>query len=309
MVKHISIGVIVVHFGSKKDTIECLDSIQKTNHQNIMLEIYLVNNDSKNEFTKKDASSFKNIILLNPKKNLGFPGGINFALNKVLKKNYFFIFLINNDIIVKKDIFVKLIPYFTNKSIGLISPLIAYYDKPKIIWCTHGYLNRLFLFTTHPFMNKSLKSVILPQTIESDYAAACLLIRPSVFNTVGLFDERYFLYGEDVEWCLRVKKAGFKLLYITLPLALHKISATAGVKGTNILTPISAYYYARNFFIIMKDHNAITNLVTAFIGQTLIRLPFYVLFRIRSFHSATSYLKGYYHGLLYLLTSKLHTLQ
>lgn len=303
--KRETIGIVVVHFGNKKDTFECLRSVSLASLEKVRLIFYLVDNDPQNRISKKDLLPRLHITLLTQEKNLGYGGGVNVGVRQALKDRCDYIFLLNNDVVVKKELFKKLLPYFNKKNVGLVSPMIAYYDNPGVIWCTHGHLNKRFLFTRYPFMNKTIHGTSLPDTIDSDFGAACLLINSGVFRKVGFLDERYFINGEDVEWCFRAKKAGFRLLYVTHPLALHKVSVNSGIKGTNLLTSLGAYFYARNFFIFMRDHKDSFNLFTAIIGQTFVRFPFYTLFRIRTLQAIREYTRGYIYGWLYLLTGKL----
>lgn len=300
-----TMGIVVVHFGNKKDTFECLMSLSLLSQEKQRLIVYLVDNDPQNRISTKELSFRLHIMLLTQEKNLGYGAGVNKGARQALKDRCDYILLLNNDVVVRKELFKRLLPYFNKKNVGIVSPMIVYYDNPQIIWCAHGHLNKRFLFTRYPFMNQSIHAVSLPDVIESDFGAACLLIDAVVFRKIGFLDERYFINVEDVEWCFRAKKAGFRLIYATHPLALHKVSANVGIKGTNLLTPLSAYFYARNFFLLMRDHRDSFNLFTAIIGQTFVRLPFYTLFRIRSFQAIREYTRGYIYGWLYLLTGKL----
>lgn len=299
-----SLGIVVLHFGNKKDTFECLNSLENTIPKNTPSVIYLIDNDPKNRILLKEYSSRLKVHLIATKKNLGFAGGMNKGIKEALKTKCKYILLLNNDVVVKPKLFENLFLYLKQDA-DLASPIITYYDKPDTIWCMDGYLNKLFLFTRHPNMNKKIAGLSLNKPIVSDFAAACLMVKTEVFRKIGFFDDRYFLNVEDVEWCFRAKKAGFKLIYIPLSLAAHKVSANAGIRGTNILTPTNAYYYARNFFILLKDHRDSFNIFTSLIGQTFIRLPFYTIFRTNSFKTIVSYFRGYFFGLYYLLTGKL----
>lgn len=301
----VSIGIIIVHFGDKKHTFECLKSINKVLKPNLQITIYLIDNDNKHRILKDELKQFHlKIILIKNNNNLGFAGGVNIGAKEALKKKSDFIMLLNNDTVVNKNIFNKLLPFFQNKNIKLVSPVITYYDNPDIVWCGGGILNKSFLFSRYLYMNAKINSIILKTYQEADFGAACLLIESTVFKKIGFFDERYFLNVEDIEWCFRARKAGFKLIYAPYPLVLHKVSTNTGIQGTNILTSENAYYYARNFFILLRDHKDSFNLFTGFLGQTFIRLPYFILFRTNSFKSVVSYITGYISGLYYLFNGK-----
>ncbi len=305
MKKILKIGIVILHFGRKADTIECLQSVKKLHQTGIKLRIYLVNNDPENVISKEELIGFRNTKIISTGKNLGFGGGMNVGCRKALADKCGYILLLNNDTVVKKDFFIKLIPYFKDKTIGLISPVITYYNRPNVIWCAKGYLNRTFLYSKYPHMGKVMSHVMLDNPIEADFGAAALLVDSKVFRKIGFLDEKYFLNVEDIEFCFRAKQAGYRIVYAPYPLVLHKVSANTGIRGTNTLNQKQAFFYARNFFILLRDHRDYFNIYTALIGQTFIRLPFYTLFRSSSFFSAISYCRGYIYGMVYLLTGKL----
>src|SRR3989338_1274415 len=237
------VAIIVLHFGDKKNTIECLDSLKKLNY---------------------DHKKIKTIVVDNSKKNLGFAGGINKGLK-----------------------------------IGLKDKSINFFLEPKKIWFAGGYLNKTFCFTKHPYLNKPLTSNI--QLPKSDFiTGACMFMRREVLEKIGLFDENYFLYWEDVDFCYRAVKAKFKILCLDQPLVYHKVSSSAGTEGSNKLSNLRAYYYARNAFIFMKKHNL--PMLTGIFGQFFIRLPYY-LSTVVSLESAKQYLKGVKDGTKYYFSS------
>ncbi|MBI2030992.1 MAG: glycosyltransferase family 2 protein [Candidatus Levybacteria bacterium] len=300
--KVVKIGAVIVHYGDRSNTNECINSLLKNKDSNIDLKLYLVDNDSLNRFaTEKN----KNIKYFASNRNLGFSGGVNIGIKEALKDKCSYILLINNDAVIKKHFFKHLLPYFKIKNVGMVSPVITYYDNPEVIWCANGYLNKRFVYSTFPYMGKRLAEANLPDPIEADFGAASLLVDSEVFRKIGFFKEKYFLYVEDVEFCLRAKKAGYRIVYSSKPLVLHKVSASAGIKGGNMLNSRAAFFYARNFFILIRDNRQSFNIITAFIGQTFIRLPFYIFLRCASLAAVFSYLRGYYFGLIYFLTGKL----
>ena len=150
MKKILKIGIVILHFGRKIDTIECLQSVKKLHLTRIKLRIYLVNNDPENVIFKEELTGFGNIKIISTGKNLGFGGGTNVGCKEALADRCEYVLLLNNDTVIKKNFFIKLIPYFKDKTIGLISPVITYYDRPDVIWCARGYLNHAFLFSSYP---------------------------------------------------------------------------------------------------------------------------------------------------------------
>ena len=303
------IGIVVVHYGNPDITLACLHSLNKIQKGKYSLTVFLVDNDPEHRLSLKKFPKQISITRIVSSCNGGFAYGVNKGIIRALQARCEYIFLLNNDTTVFPTIFSELLPYFSkNSRLGMVSSMIMYSDPPDTIWCTEGKVHLPFLFTTYPYMNKKISQVHLPEIIYSDFGAAALLIRAEIFKKIGLFDEKYFLFVEDIEWCLRAKKAGFLLAYVTKPLVWHNVSATSGEKGTNMLTPLGSYLYARNFFFLLADHPDWFNLYFAVIGQLSIRAPFYMLFRMHSIASRVAYVKGIKDGLYYLFKKRVPSL-
>jgi GT2 family glycosyltransferase len=299
------IGIVIVHFGSIVDTHTCLQSLKNLSTGKYSLQVFLIDNDPKQRMPKKLFPKSLAITYIVSQTNGGFASGVNKGMTAALAAHCDYIFFLNNDTIVESTLFKKLLPYFSyDKRIGLLSPMLVYANESQKIWCTDGKVHLPFLYTTYPHMNEKFSDVHLPKIIYSDFGAAALLVKAEVCKKIGKFDEKYFLFGEDVEWCLRAKKTGYSLAYIPDCVVRHQISATSGEKGTNILTPLGAYLYARNFFYILADHRNWFNLYAALAGQLCIRAPFYMLLRMRSLASRKAYIVGIRDGLYYLFTKQ-----
>ncbi len=270
------IAIIVLHFGDKKNTHQCLKSLKRL---------------------KYDQKKIKTIVIDNDKQNLGFAGGVNKGLKVALKgESIKYFLLLNNDLVVDQNLLISLINCAKGKNIGILGCIITYFRNPNKIWFAGGHLNKVFCFTKHLYINKRLTSRI--QLSNADFiTGACMFIKREIFEKIGLFDEDYFLYWEDVDFCQRALKAGFKILCVNQPLVQHKISSTTGIEGSNKLSTVRAYYFARNPFLFMKKNNL--PILTGLIGQLFIRLPYY-FFTLSGLNSFYQYLKGLWDGIRFL---------
>ncbi|MDE2025022.1 MAG: glycosyltransferase family 2 protein [Patescibacteria group bacterium] len=304
--KKLKIGIIVVHYGLVQDTKECLESLQQIIPGPYSFKVFLVDNDPTNRFPSQSWSKDLPVSLITSSVNGGFAAGINLGALKALAEDVDYLLFLNNDTIVHQDLFTEILPYFSyDSSLGLLSPMLVYHQDPEKIWCTSGKVHKLFFYSTYPYMDRKLSDVRLPKVIYSDFAAAALFVKSEVIKKIGLLDEKYFLFAEDIEWCLRAQKAGYKLAYVTKPLVIHKVSATSGNKGTNNLSPLGAYLYARNFFYVLGDHHTWFNPFLAIVGQLCIRAPFYMLFRMSGFSSRKAYVTGIRDGFVYLFSKQI----
>lgn len=192
------IAVIILHFGKIETTKNCLKELKSKIGDN---QVVLVNN------TQDDCKSISPIggglTIINNSRNLGFAAGVNKGLTLVLKdKSITHFFVMNNDLKVVFGSFAQLLLTFTRfPNAGIVSP--ALHHSGGYDW--GGKYNKWTAGVLHKnWVNK-------PKTIQTvgHVAGAAMLISRDVIEKIGMLDERFFLYYEDLDFCLRAKKSGF----------------------------------------------------------------------------------------------------
>jgi GT2 family glycosyltransferase len=216
------VSIIIPIFNGIEDTLNCLKSLKSLIYPKELLEIIVVNNASTDKSVIEIEKKFPEIKIINLKKNLGFAKAINEGIKKA-KSNYYFI--INNDIIFDKKFLSILMRYLNNhKNVGIVGGKI-YSHKSK-----H---KPIFTGVTFNPWTGAIKQ--LPNTSkikESEWIQGCaMLIKKQVTDVIGLFDPGYFFSYEDTEFCLKARKAGFKVIYIPKAKAWHKENATIDKLG------------------------------------------------------------------------------
>ena len=128
----------------------------------------------------------------------------------------------------------------------------------------------------------------------------CMMIKREIIDKVGLFDEKYFLYFEDVFFSTKIRKQGYVCYLVAKPLVSHLVSAVTGEAGSNRMTPLRSYYFARNPLLYIKGEVRGFLRLSNIFGQLFIRLPYYSfqMLKIGDFHSFISYIKGLRDGFL-----------
>jgi hypothetical protein len=183
---------------------------------------------------------FKNpLILIESKRNGGFAFGNNLAIKYVLAKNDLdYVLLINNDTIVEKDFLTKLVKAsLKNEKAGIVGCKIYYYDRPNKIWFNGGKFNEWTGMAIH------IKKEIPKECSEFNFiTGCCMLIKKEVLEKIGLFDESYFMYVEDLDYSFRTIKNGYKLLVVHNSEIWHKVGSSNGGE----VSEFSAYWYYRN---------------------------------------------------------------
>ena len=242
-------AIIVLNYNRPTDTNQCVDSLLAANCS--PYQIWVVDNGSCiDEYnTLRILLGDKcNIIRLD--QNIGYAGGMNSAIRYL--KRYFpkWYFLMNNDTYVDRNIFAELCSVIRlDNTYDILAPVILYESKPNKIWFFGSKLINGTLITKQLYKNKTY-NMNLPSVVQVDFVSGCgILIRENVFNSIGFFNENYFLYGEDVDFCWRALKAGHKIGVATRAVMWHKISASSSsnkYKAVFLKTMYQNYFYRVN---------------------------------------------------------------
>ena len=224
-----NIDIIILHFGDITVTQQCIKSIEAKakGYRNIIL----INNDVTIDLTKHIKKQKKRIII-NSEKNHGFAAGVNIGIKKALHNKADFVCLLNNDVTIKKD-FVQPIVTFMSKqeNAGIAGSIIEFALNGMSMFDHGAYVSNTTGKGTHS-NNASIKFK-KPQLV--DYVSGCcMMIKKEVFDTIGYFDERFFMYYEDVDFCLRANQKGFMTYVIPSAIVQHALSRAIGRKSKNL---------------------------------------------------------------------------
>lgn len=248
-----NITVVILNYKGVLNTIDCVNSVSASSlEKGISLKIIVVENGS-NDGSKEKLRELKGIKLIESKVNLGYSGGNNLGVNDALKTNADFILILNNDIFIDKNAISYLIKAASKADI--ISPKIYFakgfefhkfrYKKDelgKIIWYAGGQIDWKNIIGKHVGVDE-VDNGQYNHRKEIDFATgAAILVKRETFKKIGLFDEKYFLYLEDMDFCVRAKRAGFKIIYEPKATLWHKNAASAGGSGSKL----QDYYITRN---------------------------------------------------------------
>jgi GT2 family glycosyltransferase len=226
-------------------TIDCIEYLlkNKTNYEDF--EIIVIDNGSKDNSVLKleEIASKYNLCFINNKENLGFAEGNNAGI-RVARGEW--ILLLNNDTVFKEDFILKMAEAaMDNPDVAAIGPKIYYYDVPSKVWYNGGKITKYYNFVGG-FSNESghYKQV--------EWITGCaLMINKKALEKVGLLDDDFFMYNEDVDWCIRARKAGLSLIYTPYAGLWHIGSKTT---SESFKKSFQIYYGYRNrLFIINKN--------------------------------------------------------
>jgi GT2 family glycosyltransferase len=255
-ISKIKISIVMVHMVGRDYLLNCLESIYKSDHSNF--EIIVVFNGNFENNYELIGEKFPKVRRFLNSKNFGFPAANNRGIKKATGE---FIFWLNDDTLIHPKLLTILATELLDKQVGLVGSKMFYMDEPEKIWFAGGkidwrrqeiiHLGRNFLEKDWPDEKK-----------EVDCVTGCaLMTRRDVIDKVGLLDEAYFAYFEDTDWNLKVKQAGYKLIYVPFGGVWHAKSFTTGQmfwgkeKSRSIFWLLPEYF--RRYF--MKEYRRFRN--------------------------------------------------
>lgn len=237
------VDIIIITHNSSEVLTPCLKSIKLYEPQSRLIIIDNASIDQTIKLIKKLVSS-DHLILIKNKSNQGFAKAVNQGL--IISNNN--VLLLNPDTILTMPIIKKLTKFLNNK-IAAVSPLAACGNFPTI---TNIILDRLpFIksFSTHSHYIRNPK--FYQQIQYPDWATgACLLLNQNVIKKIGMFDQAYFMYLEEVDWQYRASIKGFKTCFIPGLTVIHKNEGSSPSKKSN-----KAKYMRQGFQIYFKKYN------------------------------------------------------
>lgn len=241
---------------------ECLTSLGVITYGNYSVTV--VNNGSE-DLGGINGYLKQKVRVLNGPSNAGFACGNNLGIREALQSQLDYILLLNDDTVVPPDFLDILVDAAeTQSDTGMLGPRIYYFGAQQKIWFSGGKLDERTGLMSFPHADETDGSRREAAPEATDYLTGCaLLVKRAVIEKIGLLDERFFLYWEDVDWGMRAKKAGFKNLVIPSAHVWHKVSSSSG--GMDSL--IRVYHKTRSHLLLAKLHapDALTKLHIKFI--------------------------------------------
>jgi hypothetical protein len=240
------LAIILVNYKNPDITIDCINSIRKSSYKNY--EIIVVDNASKDNSLEK-LNKITDIILLKSETNKGFSAGNNIGIRYAIKAGFDYVLLLNNDTIIDKDLLKILMKYASPDKV--LIPKILYFDKPDYIWYDGGKIDYLRGCAKHINMGKKIDEANNNITSVDFATACCLLLSVTIIKRIGFLPEEYFMYSEDFDYSLNLKRNNIPIKYIPEAKLWHKEGTTSGGKHS-LLT---IYYSSRNRLYILDKYN------------------------------------------------------
>lgn len=244
-----SVHVVVLNWNGLADTIACLESCRRITYAN--LRLLVVDNGSTDGSEAALRARFPDVELLQTGANLGFAGGNDVGIRHALARGADWVLLLNNDTVVAPDFVDGLVDTArTDPRIGMLSSKIYYFDPSDVLWYAGASMNPWLGYGRHRGEGQRDRGQFDAVEDTARPTGCSLLVSRAVCERVGLLAEEYFCYCEDLDWGLRTRSAGFRVVYAPASRVWHKVSrATGGARSG-----VSLYYYVRNLLLCL-DRN------------------------------------------------------
>ncbi len=245
------VTIIILNWNGADDTLACLTSVTHLDYPSY--EAVVIDNGSTDGSVSLIRERFPNVTLIETGQNLGYAGGNNIGLRYALRRGSEYILLLNDDAEVTPNLLHLLVKALqADRQAGVAGPTIYYYDAPEVIWSAGGALDRRYGKSWMIGLNERDHGQFGTQPRAVDFVTGCaLLARAKAIREAGLLDERFFMYYEETEWCIRIARSGYRVLHVPAARVLHKISPHAQADS-----PFVRYYMTRNHLLFLQATGA-----------------------------------------------------
>ncbi len=255
--------IILVNYNGAQDTLACVESLMAVEEP--AFRIVVVDNGSTDdscEILKRENQ--KRYIFLQADTNEGFAAGNNVGIRYAMQEGASFVVLLNNDTIVEPDFLHELVKA-CGRDRNRVSTCRIFYEKDReSVWYAGGAYNLKNGRTEHFHFGEKDGTEDFRTRRVTFISGCCMCLPVDVLEKVGLLDEEYFLYEEDTDYCIRLRRVGVAMAYTPRGIIFHKVSASANQKSE-----LSQYYLLRNKYLLIRKQYQGAERVQPFVYATL----------------------------------------
>lgn len=248
------VSAVLVSYNTKELTLVAISHVLRDFEALDSSEIILVDNDSQDGTVAAVQSAFPTVHIIQNHENVGF-GNANNQAFALCRGEY--VLLVNTDAFIHSGCIRSLTEFLdTHPDVGVVAPRVVNNDgslqpsvhpfpTPLRCWIENLWLNP---FVRNVFNLRDWRSWPHDETQEVPWViGACMLVRKSIIDSVGSFDERFFMYSEETDWQYRIRKAGWKIWFVHAAEVTHLGGASGGTESLNSKTRI-AFFESLNYF-------------------------------------------------------------
>ncbi len=243
-----SVHVVVLNRNGRALLSDCFRSLFASDYPN--LTVWLADNASADDSLAWTREAFPQVRIVETGGNLGWSGGNNAGIRKALEAGADYVWILNNDVEVAPDCISKQIELAEQPGgPAIVGPMIYYYDDRNAVWFEGGKIDFDSLRAEH-----CSRDVFQALPHAQRFITGCaLMVHRSVFERIGLIDERLFIYWEDTDFCVRATRAGFAVGFVADAVMYHKVGAYSATDHAQ-QSPFQAYNLLRSEMLFWRKH-------------------------------------------------------
>ncbi len=264
--KNIDLSVIILNYNTKELLLRCLASVSASRLGSYALETIVVDNDSTDGSAATVKKEYPGVSLVQLAKNMGYSAGNNAGINKAKGR---FLLLLNSDTELKPDTLKIMLEFMEkDREIGAATCLLVLPDGKMDPACHRGFptpwTSLTYFLGLEKMMPKSqlfgqyhegYADMSKPHEIDSP-SGAFFLVRRNVVDKVGLLDEDFFMYGEDLDWAYRIKNAGWKIYWNPGTSTIHHKKQSGRANVDPGIRKVTDKYFFNTMSLFYKKHYA-----------------------------------------------------
>jgi GT2 family glycosyltransferase len=244
-----SVVSVVLNSNRRDDTCECLASLRANRYPDH--RIVVLDNASTDGSVEVIRARFPGTEIIRLEENRGYAGNNNVGIRAALASGAEWVFVLNEDVVLAPDCLAELmVVAASDPRIGILGPMVYHHDEPEVIQSAGGRLGPYWISSHFGQDQPDRGQFGGPHPVE--WISGCaILVRRAVVEQVGMFDERFFIYWEETDWCVRVGRAGWRIVHVPAARIWHK-----GVQRDYRPRPSVTYYSTRNRLLMLSKHSA-----------------------------------------------------
>jgi GT2 family glycosyltransferase len=254
----VKVGIVVLNYNGREDTLECVRSLARIAYP--AWRLTLVDNGSTVRIKDDVLAILPGARVIERDVNEGFTGGNNIGARAALADGADGVLLLNNDTVVDPGFLDPLVEAMRlDPRVGMATPKIYCYDSRAVLWGYGARIDRTTGRSPHIGTDETDRGQF-DRIEEVDRITGCaMFVRRELFERVGFLDDRFFIYEEEIDWCLRARRAGYRLRVVPQSIIWHKGHRDSGRIGR----PFMTYLQTRNHLLLIRKH------ADAFVGGGL----------------------------------------
>ncbi len=240
---------VILDWNGADDTLACLESVERLDYP--AFDVLVIDNGSRASVAPEVRRRFPRCRTIELPTNLGYAGGNNVGLQAALDGGYAFVWVLNNDTIVDPAALRNAVAAATMGHVAAVGGKVLAHDDRTRLWMTYGAVDyRQSLIRLAGWGERDRGQYDERRDVE--WVPGCaLLLSCAALREVGSFDERFFAYHEDVDWCTTAREHGWRVVYEPASIVLHKGNRTLG--GPSYTSP-RKYLSARSTVLFARKH-------------------------------------------------------